>query len=53
MAVLAELRVLVRGQTETVRTWLGKRARYHVHFSPTSASCLNLLERFFSVLTEN
>lgn len=36
-----------------VRTWFGKRPRYHVHFTPTSASWLNLVERFFSALTEN
>mgnify|MGYP000919653677 CR=1 FL=1 len=40
-------------KTEAVRTWFGKRPRYHVHFTPTSASWLNLVERFFSALTEN
>ncbi len=40
-------------KTEAVRTWFGKRPRYHVHFTPTSASWLNWVERFFSALTEN
>ncbi|MCP4380991.1 MAG: transposase, partial [Hyphomicrobiales bacterium] len=36
-----------------VRDWLAhpKRARWHLHFTPTSASWLNLIERCFSVLT--
>lgn len=40
-------------KTEAVRIWFGKHPRYHVHFTPTSASWLNLVERFFSALTEN
>ncbi len=36
-----------------VRNWLAhpKRARWHLHFTPTSASWLNLIEGWFSVLT--
>ena len=36
-----------------VRDWLAhpKRARWHLHFTPTSASWLNLIEGWFSVLT--
>jgi transposase len=36
-----------------VRDWLlhPKRARWHLHFTPTSASWLNLIEGWFSVLT--
>ena len=36
-----------------VREWLAhpKRARWHLHFTPTSASWLNLIEGWFSVLT--
>ncbi len=36
-----------------VRAWLEhpKRARWHLHFTPTSASWLNLIEGWFSVLT--
>jgi transposase len=37
-----------------VRNWLDdpKRARWHLHFTPTSSSWLNLVERFFNELTE-
>jgi transposase len=36
-----------------VERWLGKHKRFHVHFTPTSASWLNMIERFFRDLTEN
>lgn len=35
-----------------VRTWLKRHPRFHIHFTPTSASWLNLIERFFRDLTE-
>ena len=38
-------------KTDAVRSWFAQRPRYHVHFTPTSASWLNLVERFFSTLT--
>ena len=40
-------------KSEPVRTWLAhpKRARWHLHFTPTNASWLNLIEGWFSVLT--
>ena len=31
-----------------VRTWLARHPRYHVHFTPTSGSWLNLVERLFA-----
>ena len=34
-----------------VRQWLEKHPRFHVHFTPTSASWLNMVERFFRDLT--
>ena len=34
-----------------VQTWLGNHPRVHFHFTPTSASWLNLVERFFAELT--
>jgi transposase len=37
---------------ETVRNWLEARPRFHLHFTPTSASWLNLVERFFAEITE-
>jgi transposase len=38
-------------QTQVIRRWLAKRPRYHLHFTPTSASWLNLVERWFAELT--
>jgi len=34
-----------------VTAWLKKHPRFHVHFTPTSASWLNMVERFFRSLT--
>lgn len=39
-------------KTPLIRRWLAKRPRYHLHFTPTSASWLNLVERWFAALTE-
>ena len=39
-------------KTVLIQRWLAKRPRYHVHFTPTSASWLNLVERWFGLLTE-
>jgi transposase len=36
-----------------VQRWLGRNQRFHVHFTPTSASWLNMVERFFRDLTAN
>ena len=36
-----------------VRAWLAGHARFHVHFTPTSGSWMNLVERFFADLTED
>jgi len=35
----------------TVQKWLAKHPRFHMHFTPTSASWLNMVERFFRDLT--
>jgi putative transposase len=35
-----------------VRTWLGQRPRYHVHFTPTYSSWLNQVERWFALITQ-
>jgi transposase len=35
-----------------VKTWLAKHPRCHVHFTPTSSSWLNLVERWFRELTD-
>lgn len=39
-------------KTATIHRWLAKRPRFHVHFTPTSASWINLVERWFAALTE-
>lgn len=39
-------------KTARVRRWLAAHPRFHVHFTPTSASWLNLVERWFAALTE-
>ncbi|MCA9454348.1 MAG: IS630 family transposase [Nitrospira sp.] len=39
-------------KTAVIRRWLLKRPRFHVHFTPTSASWLNLVERWFALLTQ-
>ncbi|WP_427018279.1 IS630 family transposase [Pseudarthrobacter sp. P1] len=35
-----------------VKAWLAKHPRFHLHFTPTSSSWLNLVERWFRELTE-
>ena len=35
-----------------VTKWLAKHPRFHMHFTPTSASWLNLVERWFREITE-
>jgi transposase len=39
-------------KTPLIRRWLAKRPRYHLHFTPTSASWINLVERWFATLTD-
>lgn len=34
-----------------VKAWLAKNPRFHIHFTPTSASWLNMVERFFRDIT--
>ena len=38
-------------KTPEVKTWLEKHPRFKLHFTPTSASWLNLVERFFAEIT--
>lgn len=35
-----------------VKAWLAKHPRFHMHFTPTSSSWLNLVERFFRDVTD-
>jgi transposase len=39
-------------KTKLIRDWFAKRPRWHVHFTPTSSSWINQVERFFALLTE-
>src|ERR671914_168304 len=38
-------------KTPAIRAWLARRPHWHVHLTPTSASWLNQIERFFAELT--
>lgn len=39
-------------KTETVNRWLRRHRRFHMHFTPTSGSWLNLIESWFAVLSK-
>jgi len=39
-------------KTALIRRWLLKRPRFHLHFTPTSASWINIVERWFALLSE-
>ena len=34
-----------------MKRWLGKHPRFHIHFTPTSAFWLNMIERLFAEIT--
>ena len=38
-------------KTAMIRNWLAKRPRFHLHFTPTYGSWINLVERWFAELT--
>ncbi|BCJ75888.1 IS630 family transposase [Catellatospora sp. IY07-71] len=39
-------------KTPAVKRWLLRNRRFHLHFTPTGASWLNLVERFFAEITD-
>ncbi len=39
-------------KTKPIKDWLAKRPRWHVHCTPTGASWIDQVERFFAVLTD-
>ena len=43
---------LATHKARTIHRWLLQHPHYHLHFTPTSASWLNMVERFFSELTQ-
>jgi len=38
--------------TAEIKTWLARRPRFHVHFTPTGSSWMNQVERWFGLLTD-
>ena len=51
LAVHVILDNLSTHKTPAVKTWLLKHPRFHLHFTPTRSSWLNLVERFFAEIT--
>jgi hypothetical protein len=39
-------------KTPRIWRWVARHPRFHVHFTPTSASWLNLVEPWFALLSE-
>jgi transposase len=39
-------------KTPMIHRWLARRPRFHLHFTPTGASWINLVERWFAALTD-
>jgi transposase len=39
-------------KTPAIRRWLVRHPRFHLHFTPTSSSWINMVERWFATLTE-
>lgn len=39
-------------KTPSIKAWFARNPLFHVHFPPTSASCLSQVERWFATLTE-
>ncbi len=38
-------------KTPEIKAWLARRPHWHIHFTPTSASWINQVERWFAELT--
>ncbi|MCY1524475.1 DDE superfamily endonuclease [compost metagenome] len=39
-------------KTPSIKAWFARHPCFHVHFTPTSASCINQVERWFATITE-
>jgi len=39
-------------KTSAIHRWLARHPRFHLHFTPTGSSWINLVERWFAALTE-
>jgi transposase len=42
----------MRNEMELIRNWFAKRPHWRTHFTPTSSSWINQVERFFALLAE-
>jgi transposase len=40
-------------KTPLMHRWLSRHPRYHIHFTPTGAAWLNLVERWFAILPKS
>lgn len=40
-------------KTDLIKRWLLRHPRFHMHFTPTTSSWLNLVESFFSIVEQN
>lgn len=40
-------------KTAAINTWLAAHPRFHMHFTPTSSSWINQVERWFAYLTDD
>jgi transposase len=40
-------------KSPAIKTWLAKHPRFHVHYTPTSSSWINQVERWFAYLTDD
>jgi len=52
LEVHLELQEYGTHKTPSVRSWFARHPRFHAHFTPTSASWLNMVERWFGLLSE-
>ncbi len=52
LRAMSASRSLPHGLVTLIHRWLARHPRFHVHFTPTGASWLNLVERWFAALTE-
>src|SRR5713101_5325626 len=48
---IERLNLTIRQGSAYLRHWFAKRPRFHVHFTPTYASWVSLVERWFALLT--
>src|SRR6185312_13681553 len=51
VAVAVAIEPLSASEFPANKAWLARRPHYHVHFTPTSASWINQVERWFAELT--